>query len=75
MSVVEESMLAIHAALCELTGRVEMSAFQTLSAGKIGHVGALGTGVPARATGAGISGVAGTVARATGKTAAARSRR
>jgi len=29
---------ASHAALCELTGMLEMSVFQMLSAGKIGHV-------------------------------------
>src|SRR5258706_13651198 len=38
---------ATHAALRAFTGKAVMSAFQKLSAGKIGHAGAPGTGVPA----------------------------
>src|ERR1700736_16592 len=47
--VVEELIPAIHAALLAFTGRAEMSAFQTLSAGKTGHDGAAVTGVEAAA--------------------------
>ena len=36
-------MLAIQVALCLLTGSLEMSVFQTLSAGNIWHFGAPGT--------------------------------
>ena len=50
MFVVEVSMLASHAVLCELTGRFAMGVFQTLSAGNIGQLGAPGTGVPGDAT-------------------------
>jgi hypothetical protein len=46
---VDASMLASHAALLGLTGRPEMSVFQTLSAGNMGQLGAPGTGVPADA--------------------------
>ena len=51
------SMLASHAALWESTGRLEMSVFQTLSAGYIGQLGAPGTGVPAAAGTAAATGV------------------
>ena len=39
-------MCAIQVALCLLTGRSEMSVFQTLSAGKIWQFGAPGTAGP-----------------------------
>src|SRR5579859_3526912 len=42
-------MLAIHWALAGLTGSEETSAFQTLSAGNIGHEAAAGSGVAAGA--------------------------
>ena len=42
-------MLASHVALCGLTGRFAMGVFQTLSAGKMGQLGAPGKGVPAEA--------------------------
>src|ERR1039458_4549566 len=43
-------MLASHAALCGLTGKFAMGVFQTLSVGKMGQLGAPGTGVLADAT-------------------------
>ena len=46
-------MLANQAALWAFTGRLEMSVFQTLSPGNMGHPGAPGTGVPACAVPAG----------------------
>ena len=45
----DESMLASHWALWMSTGSDEMSVFQMLSAGNIGHPAAPGTGVPALA--------------------------
>src|SRR6202035_3191134 len=42
-------MLASHWGLCTWTGSDEMSVFQMLSDGNIGHAPAPGTGVPARA--------------------------
>ena len=50
MLVAALSMLAVHAALCGLTGRFAMGVFQTLSAGKIGQLGRPGSGMPADAT-------------------------
>ena len=43
-------MLASHSALWGSTGRSAMGVFQTLSAGKMGQLGAPGSGVPAEAT-------------------------
>ena len=48
---------ATHAALRACTGKAVMSAFQKLSAGKIGHAGAAGTGVPACAGSSAVSDV------------------
>ena len=43
-------MAASHCELCGSTGRFATGVFQTLSAGKIGQLGAPGDGVPADAT-------------------------
>ena len=69
-SVEALSMLASHAALCESTGRLEMSVFQTLSAGYTGQFGAPGTGVPAAAGTAVATGVSAAQVSATANAAA-----
>ena len=74
-------MLAIQVALCLLTGSLEMSVFQTLSAGNIWHFGAPGTGGPFATVvrGTDVAPVAptatGTPARSSGRQTRAASRR